>query len=243
MRRKVFLIVSLLIIVLVLVSYFLYREIYKKEVSGKNVQIEAVGNDVQSNPEDEKSLPVVFPDKTISNVPFTCQAPFANWDVHENSCEEAAILMPYYYFEGKTLTPQIADSELRAMVLWETKNWGPEKDLTCDETLNLIKTYYNYQSCKVVKNITPNDIRKQIYLDNLVIVPVMTQPLHNPNYRPRDVYHMVLIKGYDSTGVITNDAGIKEGENWHYSWDVIFGAIDAQSATMNQGREMIVFKK
>ena len=73
-----------------------------------------------------------------------------------------------------------------------------------------------------------------------VLVPVLTQSLKNPHYSPGNVYHILLIKGYDATGVITNDAGVKEGKDWHYSWDILFSAIDAQTSKMNQGRVGLV---
>jgi len=71
----------------------------------------------------------------------------------------------------------------------------------------------------------------------------MTHSLQNNMYGPVSVYHVLLIKGYDATGVITNDAGVGNGVDHHYDWAVLWQAIDAQTAKMNQGRDMLYLTK
>ena len=70
-------------------------------------------------------------------VPFTSQAPFALWDpLHEEACEEASLLMVYYYRTGqKFATPLEADTEIKKMVTWEESN-GYKVDLRPNEKID-----------------------------------------------------------------------------------------------------------
>jgi len=177
----------------------------------------------------------------ILDVPYTVQAPFGNWKFHEESCEEAALLMYRDFLLGdkrSDIPPGEADAALRAQKAWEVQNWGAEVDLTIERTGQLAQAYWGYHYR--VMPATIDSIKQSISAGHPVIVPVMTHSLQNPHYGPKTVYHEVLVKGYDAGGVIANDAGVQEGRNWYYSWDVLFGAIDAQAAKMNQGRLALV---
>lgn len=185
---------------------------------------------------------VIPPAKTLF-VPYTVQAPNANWKVHEESCEEAAILMYHYFFErslAENLEANKTDLELRVLKEWQVKNWGKEPDLNLNQLGELAKGYWGYDY-KIVKNIDEEAIKEQIAAGNPVMVPVMTHSLKNPHYNVNDSYHILLIKGYDEKGVITNDAGIKEGKNWHYTWDILWGAIAAQKVSPD--RELLILSK
>jgi hypothetical protein len=189
--------------------------------------------------------PVKIPDSKLLAVPYTVQAPFGNWKVHEESCEEAALLMYHQFLIGdnsEQIDQHKADTEFRAMKDWQVKHYGKEPDLSIQKLGEFAKSYYNHTPT-VKNNITEEDIKKEIAAGHPVMVPVMTQSLKNPHYSPGNVYHILLIKGYDQTGVITNDAGIKEGMNWHYDWSILWAAIDAQTPKMNQGRTMLVLTK
>ena len=177
----------------------------------------------------------------ILDVPYTVQAPFGNWKFHEESCEEAALLMYRDFLLGDKRTeipPAEADAALRAQKAWEVQNWGAEVDLSLDRTGQLAQAYWGYHYR--VMPATVDSIKQAISSGHPVIVPVMTHSLQNPHYGPKTVYHEVLIKGYNPGGVVANDAGVQEGRNWFYSWDVLFGAIDAQTPKMNQGRLALV---
>jgi hypothetical protein len=184
------------------------------------------------------------PAGAILSVPYTVQAPFGNWKVHEESCEEAALLMYHDFIEGDTranIPPSEADQQLRALKAWQVQNWGAEKDLTIDRTGQLAQAYYNYKY--QVIQVTQDSIKEAIASGHPLVVPVMTHSLQNPNYGPNTVYHELLIKGYNAGGVVTNDAGIAQGKDWFYSWSIVFGAIDAQSARMSQGRVGLILTK
>jgi uncharacterized protein YvpB len=128
------------------------------------------------------------------------------------------------------------------MVAWQKTNYGSEDDLNMTRLGKLAKDYYGLNS-EVAKDITESDIRKALSGGTPVIVPVMTHSLQNPNYGAQTTYHVLLIVGYDATGVIANDSGVSQGKNYHYNWDVVMAAIDAQKVKMGVGREMLILKK
>lgn len=229
-----------LIICILILGFFLVRQSrYKRNIQKAVINIGPKFNIIK------KEIKVIapLPSEALIDVPFICQAPFGNWSIHEDSCEEAAILMNHAYLEKRKLTPEYADQELLNMRKWQREHYGYEKDLSCAEAAQFIRDYYGYKCIKIFNNIGASDIKREISNNNLVIVPVMTHLLLNPHYGPRNVYHLVLIKGYNREGVITNDAGVKEGEGYFYPWEVIFSAIDAQTPKMGQGRVMLVAKK
>jgi hypothetical protein len=186
-----------------------------------------------------------LPPGYIISMPYTPQAPFANWAVHEESCEEAAILMYHHFLlgEGAGQLNQIqADKDLKALRAWQIANWGPEKDLDLTEVGRLAKEYWGY-GYKVTEGVTSETIKRELVNGRPVLVPVMTHSLQNPHYGREDTYHILVIKGYDTAGVITNDAGIREGMDYKYTWEVLWQAIDAQSKKMNQGRDILTITK
>ncbi|MFN2462908.1 MAG: C39 family peptidase [Candidatus Dormibacteria bacterium] len=181
------------------------------------------------------------PEGAILEVPYTVQAPFGNWRVHEESCEEAAMLMYRLFLHGDHRTdipPAEADAGIRALKNWQVQNWGSEVDLSIDRTGQLAQANWGYRYSVI--QATRETIRQAISDGHPVVVPVMTHSLQNPHYGPKSVYHELVIKGYNAGGVITNDPGVLEGKNWFYSWSILFDAIDAQSARMSQGRVGLV---
>ena len=84
---------------------------------------------------------------------------------------------------------------------------------------------------------TTSPIEKRL-ADHFEIV----HPPSNAKIEGGDVLHLdeLTLVGRSSR---TNDAGIQEGKDWFYSWNVIFGAIDAQSQKMAQGRLALVLTK
>lgn len=184
-----------------------------------------------------QASPSPVPVGAILQVPYTVQAPFANWKFHQESCEEAAVLMYHDFISAdqrSNIPPAEADKDLHALKTWQVQNWGSEVDLSIDRTGQLAQAYYNYHYQLI--HVTEDTIKQAIADGHPVVVPVMTHALQNPHYGPQTVYHELLIKGYTDKGVVTNDAGVQEGRDWFYSWSVLLGAIDAQTPKMHQGR-------
>lgn len=184
------------------------------------------------------------PASAILQVPYTVQAPFGNWKFHQESCEEAAVLMYHDFLDGDLrigIPPAEADRDLRALKSWQVQNWGAEVDLSIDRTGQLAQQYYQYKY--QVIDVTPDSIKASVAAGHPVVVPVMTHALQNPHYGPMTVYHEVLIKGYTDKGVVTNDGGVQEGRDWFYSWSILLSAIDAQTPKMHQGRVGLILTK
>jgi hypothetical protein len=191
-----------------------------------------------------RTSPTPAPPGAVLSIPYTVQAPFGNWKVFENACEEAALLMYHDYLQGDhrdQIPPAEADPALRAMEKWQVDNWGAERDLTLDKTGQLAQAYYGYRYEVIAA--TKDAIAAHVAAGHPVIVPVMTHSLQNSHYGRMTVYHELLIKGYSPDGVVTNDAGVQEGKDWFYSWSVLFGAIDAQAPKLGQGRVALVLTK
>jgi hypothetical protein len=181
------------------------------------------------------------PAAAVLPVPYTVQAPANNWKVFENACEEDAVLMYHQFLIGDARTElpvAEADPALRAMEKWQVTNWGADRDLTLEKTGQFAQAYYGHHY--EVVPATQESITAQVASGHPVVVPVMTHSLQNPNYGPATVYHEMVIKGYNADGVIANDGGVKEGKNWFYAWPVLWGAIDAQTPKMGQGRVGLV---
>ena len=241
-RRHVVIIIVVMALILVLIGLLLFIT-YKSPKKEEPITI-STSSQVTAEEKPTKPVTAVIPDNFDLIVPYTVQAPYANWKVHEESCEEAALLMAHQYLQGARadIDPATADREIRAQKAWQIKNWGAERDLSIQKIGDLAQAYYGDQS-KLIPEISVNQIKAEISAGRPVLVPVMTQSLKNSHYSPGNVYHILLIKGYDSNGVITNDAGVKEGKDWHYSWDILWSAVDSANTKINQGRTGVVLIK
>lgn len=185
----------------------------------------------------------------IEDFPFQPQAPFANWDqLHDEACEEMALILAYYYVKSKSINQNIAEDQLQKMVNWEVENWGSHRDLTIKETGNLSKGFYNFSDFEIKNNITIDDIKREISKGHPVIVPTAGRLLGNPYFQsPGPVYHMVVIIGYDDKTIIVQDVGTKRGDHYKYSETVLYNAIHdwtGDADTIGTGQKtMLVFEK
>ncbi len=171
---------------------------------------------------------IPLPDEKNLAVPFTTQAPGANWDAdHEEFCEEAAMLMVARYYQGQPFA-SAADAErgLQAVKTWEVKNLGFYFDTTAEENAQIIRGLYGLH-VELVTNPTVKQIQTAIAAGHPVIVPTAGRELGNPNFSGQGpIYHNLVIRGYTSDGkFITNDPGTRKGEQYVYSESVIMNAI------------------
>ena len=240
MKRNNFLLFSSAILILgaVWFVFFYHNFMSKPKIEIKEVQTTATTT--------KQAQVISIKDSADLPVPYTLQGPLNNLNIHEESCEEAAALMYHYFLEGTKfpndiITPQMANDEMLAMKAWEVKNYGSEPDLSIERLGQFMQQYYGYKY-KVFKNVTKEDIEREISTGHPVMVPVMTHALQNPHYGPKSVYHILVLKGYNSQNVIANDAGIN-GQNIQYFWGILFQAIDAQTPKMHQGRDMVIVTK
>jgi len=163
--------------------------------------------------------------KKVLAVPFSVQAPTANWDpVHEETCEEVAVIMAYAWVKGVTLYPALVEQEIQKTIKWQMDSFGFFADTSARQTAQMAESLYGLET-GIIENPTVQKIKDEIDAGRIVIAGVAGRMLGNPYYTPPGpLYHMLLIKGYDATGFITNDDGTRRGESYHYSYPVIMAA-------------------
>lgn len=193
-------------------------------VSEEVEKTEEVEDISQPDPETEK----VVINSINLDVPFTSQAPTANWaEPFQDACEEASILMVAYYYENRNM-PSAAQVEniLVDMVDWQIDNMTKEHiNLTISQTADLVKSLYNYDS-QVIENLTADKIRELLRAGQPVIVPANGHLLANPYFTDDGPdYHMLVIKGFVDDKFITNDPGTKRGADFIYSEDNLMSSI------------------
>lgn len=161
-------------------------------------------------------------------VPFTAQAPTANWDqLHNEACEEADALMAAAYFKGDRRTNLPADfveSEIGKLTDWEQKNFGYNLDTTSAETAKMIDQVYGLHT-ELLNGFTDQQLRQELDQGRLVIISENGRLLGNPNYKqPGPLHHMLLLKGYTPNGFVTNDSGTRRGLNYPYDFSTLHDA-------------------
>lgn len=169
-----------------------------------------------------------LPEKAILNVPFTPQAPFADWNPpFDEACEEASLIMVHYYLNGEKLTLEKANTQIILMTTWLEEN-GYEVDINIDQLKQIVENYYQNRTVYVYKNsqVTIENIKKLINAGHPVIIPAAGQLLENPYFRGAGPpYHMLVITGFDNNYFYTNDPGTKNGESFKYTYDNLMNSI------------------
>lgn len=167
-----------------------------------------------------------IPSELNLEVPFTSQAPHANWDhTHEEACEEAAILIASRYYRGQGFeNADDAEQALQEIIAWEKENLGFFESTTAQETARVAREMLGLNT-QVIENPTVEGIKKYIFENKLVLVPAAGRELGNPFFTaPGPLYHMLVVKGYTQTQFITNDPGTRRGENYPYEFETILNA-------------------
>jgi len=176
-------------------------------------------------------------------VPFSPQAPAANWDaLHEEACEEMALLMVLHYWKQTPLSPADAENELQELIAWEHAN-GYKDDVTAQELMN-IAVMHDGAEVILDTDVSAENIKKYLRQGKPVIVPTAGRMLRNPYYSGDGPwYHALVITGYEGGRFITNDPGTKRGENYPYAQSVILNAIHdwtGKKEDIAQGRKAML---
>ena len=196
-----------------------------------------------------KSLPKAADIKFVNiDVPFISQAPYAIWDeLHDHACEEAAVIMVYYYLTEKELTRDVGEKEIQSMVNWQIENWGGHFDLNAEQVVKLFKDYFDYNKIELVYGFDIENIKKELAIGNPIVVPAAGRALGNPYFTPPGPeYHVLVIKGYDDekSEFIVNDPGTKRGADFRYNYQVLKNAIhDFNSEDILNGRKVMIVVK
>lgn len=189
-------------------------------------------------PEAPITLPPALPEpsvpRPIGTVPFTSQAPLAEWEerVFQDACEEASLLMAIAWAEGDGRTVIPRDEARRTILEYSDETFrlfgDGTYDTSAEDTAALGRALAPGVPFEARTGITADDIVSALEAGWLVIVPADGQKLGNPNFtRPGPERHMVLVIGYDAVTqeFITNDPGTRLGQGYRYDEDGFFAAI------------------
>ena len=169
-------------------------------------------------------------------VPFVMQAPFANWSLHNESCEEAGILLAHYYYLNQSLSLEKANQELLDMVSYQQQYYGGEFDIYADGMGQLASDYYGYNNYHVFEG-TIAKIKNELLKNNPVIVPTTAAYLktEKSDY-PEMGYHVVVVVGYNERGFVTHDPGTYTGAYFTYTYSSL------QNAMRDYNSQVLVLK-
>lgn len=196
------------------------------------------------SPRTPKPTSTSIPPKLTIDVPFLVQAPLVNWDqLHEEACEEASLIMVTHFYQHTTIAnAESGEKEIQDLVAYETAH-GYDQDVTMAELNQIAADYYSFKGGRI-ETASINSIKQELAYGRPVIVPAAGRLLPNPNFKqPGPIYHMLVVKGYDSTGFITNDPGTRKGKDFHYTYDALFNAIHDWNTTniLNGEKKYLVF--
>ncbi len=207
-------------------------------------EVSEVKNAIKVAPiRDTSTVTSTLPDTINLAVPFTPQAPHANWEQpYQDACEEASVAMVNYFYLKKIFTPDAADKEILDIVAWEDKNFGSNRDTDAEQIADFIRRYYGYKKVEVIENPTVFAIKEQIAAGRPVILPMYGRALGNPYFTPPGpTYHMLVVKGYTKDKFITNDPGTRRGADYLYSFDVLLNANhDWNNGNVENGRKVMI---
>lgn len=180
----------------------------------------------------QKRNPLEFADLILHDVPFTVQAPFAEWKDprQQEGCEEASALMAVHWARGKKIeSRESARAEILAISKFQEEKFGNYHDTSAKDTAGwILEGYYKFKNYKIKPVASAEAIVEELAAGNIVIVPANGRALKNIYFtQPGPQRHMLVVTGYDKKAVqfITNETGIKNGEGWRYDKNLFFEAI------------------
>ncbi|MDD5025822.1 MAG: C39 family peptidase [Candidatus Peribacteraceae bacterium] len=206
--------------------------------SNNTQQSSSSAKDLQNTRTDEQ--PGIFnphPSFVRLSVPFSPQAPFANWDaLHEETCEEMSLVMIRHFLDGAPLSREQAENEIQELVSWEMAN-GYSQDVTIRELAEIARKRYGLRAV-VEHTVTEERIKELLSQGHPIIVPAAGRDLQNPYFSGLGPwYHMLVITGYTPIRFITNDPGTRRGEDYSYKLDILLSAIHDWTGVKENIRE------
>lgn len=196
--------------------------------------------------EEAETLAVTVPGEMKLDVMFSTQAPLKDWGMpYQEACEEASLIMAYYYFAEKYLDRPIMNDEILDLVAWEEERFGYYKDTTLAETQMVADEYFSLDT-EMTTNVTEENIKYQLNQGNLLVLPFAGKMLENKYFSgDGPLFHMLLVKGYDHKNFITNDPGLLTlGENFEYSYKNLLESVhDWNGGEVNSGRRVMLIVK
>ncbi|MBI2426705.1 MAG: C39 family peptidase [Candidatus Kerfeldbacteria bacterium] len=207
----------------------------------------AVGGGAEEEEQEAAQNDKELPPSVLLDVPFTSQAPHADWSLpYKEACEEAAMLMLHLANKKvASISADDADQAIKDLVAYEVKIFGFYEDTTAEQTVEFAEKFYD-ESYSVIENPTLEDMKKKLAAGKPIAAPMAGQLLGNPYYTaPGPVFHYLVIRGYDDTTseFITNDPGTRRGELYRYSYDTILNAMHdwpGSEEKMTTGAKVII---
>ncbi len=219
------------VVILAAVTFYFYSNKQPKIISpiSQNSVIVTPSSNSQVKPTPSPLLK----QKVLLDVPFVAQAPTGKWSDprQQDGCEEAASYMASLWIKGEKPSTDLSVQEqtLTAISDWEEEKYGSYHDTSANDTLErILKRYFEIDNARVETNIDAEDIKRELSLGNLVLVPANGQKLGNPHFTaPGPDRHFLAVIGYDLTTAefITNDNGTRQGKNYRYKESVLLNAI------------------
>jgi hypothetical protein len=199
-------------------------EVIKTETTSEN-QTSINENSTVDNSDSNQVETLEIPTTLELKVLFAQQAPFSNWnEITQETCEEASMIMADKYFKGQPLNDGIMEQELEKLLAWQNER-GYQIDLTAEETAFTLREYFGL-TAELSRQVEINRIKAELAKGNLVILPVAGRLLKNPNFKqPGPVYHMLVVKGYNTKEFITNDPGTRNGNSYKYPYERLIDAV------------------
>ncbi len=180
------------------------------------------------------------------DVPFTAQAPTGKWVMpYQEACEEAALIMVKYFLTGEELNADKANQEILDLLAWEEAH-GYGVDVSAADLTAIAQDYYDLNATMYYdEDVTIQHIKTLLNAGHPVIIPAAGQILANPNYTgDGPPYHMIVIIGYNATGFITHDPGVRVGASYEYSYETVASAIHdwtgSKSTVAAEGRKAML---
>jgi len=146
-----------------------------------------------------EKIPEPLPNSINLDVPFYPQAPDADWSMPwQEVCEEASIILAYYYVTGQDLTKEKFKEEVLSLVDWQIENFGDYEHTNIEQTAEMLEKFFKYSDYEILKNPTADDLKKALAKGRAIVAPFASRQLGNPFYSGEGpYYHMMVIKGYD----------------------------------------------
>lgn len=178
--------------------------------------------------------PIIIPDEhDIQNIDFFSQAPYGNRNQpYQDTCEEASLLIWYYYLKNLHKTKAEYNTDLLAMVELEMQMLWYFESTTIMEMKQIINRRDPSIKAKIIEHPTIRDIEREISQNNIVIAPFYGKWLKNPHYAlGGPEYHFMVIKWYNQTNFITHDVWTLRWENREYTKSTIMDNIHDRNRT------------
>lgn len=195
---------------------------------------------------EEKEVSEQIPESKNLNVPFSPQAPQADWqEPWLNACEETSIIMADNFYRDKKISPEQARAQILKILEVKEESFGESKDESMERVAEIINLAD--LSWKAIVSVNPllNDIKKELAEGRPIIAPVDVRLLINSPYVGTNIdYHVLIISGYDEKAeeFIVQDPGIKSGKNDRYGYQNFYDAInDYLPNSWPSGRKAVLF--